>query len=113
MFLTHGFSRIQSGSKAACVQVESEHSIFVENLKNESVGQSDTCQASSGHVTHVWTAHTAAHLPHTWCSRPGQTIFEMELGTELQKMLVNLTYKPKLEVLNHKSNKKYAKNNGN
>lgn len=72
--------RIQSGSKAACVQVESEHSIFVENLKNESVGQSDTCQASSGHVTHVWTAHTAAHLPHTWCSRPGQTIFEMELG---------------------------------
>jgi len=74
--------RIQSGSGAACVQVESEHSIFIENLKNESIGQSGTCQSSSGHAAsaHVWTAHTAAHLPHTWCSRPGQTIFEMELG---------------------------------
>ena len=65
-------------STEACIRVESQTAGFVENLRNESIGQS-TC-LDTGHVTHMWTAHSAKHLPHTWCSKPGQHVFDMKFG---------------------------------
>ena len=70
--------QVQHGSVSSCIRVLSGDGDMVTHLKNDSIGQS-TCPDTIS-VSHMWSAHTAKHLPHTWCSRPGQTMFEMNIG---------------------------------
>ena len=83
---------------AACVRVEARQPGLVTSLRNGSVGQA-AC-LDTGHVSRVWTAHSARHVPHTWCSKPGQQVFQIKFG-QVEGMETFLTQQERNVMYSH------------
>jgi len=64
------------GAREACVRVESEDEDIIRSLRNESMGQSRCVETDD--ESRVFTAHSARHVSHVWCSGHDQTVFSVD-----------------------------------
>lgn len=66
----------ERGKVTVCVRVESEKMELIEHLRNDTIGN-DAC-IDNARDTKEFTAHSDKHLPHSWCKKDEDSIFQWD-----------------------------------